>query len=91
MLVASQEDCIYINMKDQVEVDIDRNYSVSAIKEIIHDNEDGVFYMLANKFEDKLGFFVFTIQEKDPYYLSSTSSTRNSWISAIVTSMCSET
>lgn len=67
LLVASQEDCIYINLKDQIEVDVDRNYSVSAIKEIIYDHEDGVFYMLANKFEEKLGFFVFTLQEKDPY------------------------
>jgi len=48
-------------------VDIDANYQVSAIKEIIYDYEDAVFYILANKFEEKLGFFVFTIQEKDPY------------------------
>jgi hypothetical protein len=67
MLVASQEDCIYINIKDEIEVDIDDNYSVSAIKEIIYDYEDGVFFVLSNKYEEKLGFFVFTIQEKDPY------------------------
>lgn len=67
MLVASQEDCIYINLESDIEVDADNQYSVSAIKEIIYDYEDGVFYILSNKFQEKLGFFVFTIQEKDPY------------------------
>lgn len=40
---------------------------MSAIKEIIYDYEDGVFYILSNKLEEKLGFFVFTLQEEDPY------------------------
>jgi hypothetical protein len=48
-------------------VDIDKTYSVSAIKEIIYDYEDQEFYILANKLEGLLGFFVFTICEKDPY------------------------
>jgi hypothetical protein len=61
LIVASQEDCIYINMKQQMEVDIDNSYQCSAIKEIIFDDDDGVFYILANKLDGKLGFFVFTI------------------------------
>ena len=44
-------------------MDIDKAYSVSAIKEIIYDYEDHVFYILANKLEGLLGFFVFTIKE----------------------------
>ena len=67
LIVASSEDCIYIDNKGKIEVDIDKEYKVSAIKEIIHDFEDGVFYILANKLEGLLGFFVFTIKEKDPH------------------------
>lgn len=67
LLVASQEDCIYINLRDKLEVDIDKTYSVSAIKEIIYDYEDHEFYILANKLQELLGFFVFTIKEEDPH------------------------
>jgi hypothetical protein len=67
LIVASQEDCIYINIKQNIEVDVDNTYECSAIKEIVYDYEDGVFYILANKLEEKLGFFVFTIMEGDPY------------------------
>ena len=66
-MVASPEDCIYIHLEQKIEVDIDRAYNVTSIKEIIYDYEDGVFYILANKLEEKLGFFVFTIQQNDPY------------------------
>jgi hypothetical protein len=48
-------------------MDIDDTYKVKAIKEIIYDYEDGVFYILANKLEEKLGFFVFTIEQTNPY------------------------
>ena len=36
------------------------------IKEIIYDEEDQLFYFLSNKFEERLGFFVFSIREQDP-------------------------
>lgn len=39
---------------------------MSNIKEIIYDEEDRLFYFLSNKFEEKLGFFVFSINEQDP-------------------------
>lgn len=36
------------------------------MKEIIYDHEDSVFYILANKYEEKLGFFIIRMQAKDP-------------------------
>lgn len=36
------------------------------IKEIIFDEEDRLFYFLSNKYDEKLGFFVFSICEQDP-------------------------
>jgi hypothetical protein len=64
--VASPEDCIYIDMEKETELDVDQQYQVSAIKEIIYDEEDKLFYFLSNKFDEKLGFFVFSIAENDP-------------------------
>ena len=66
LVVASPEDCIYINLDKEQELDIDQQYQVSSIKEIIYDEEDRLFYFLSNKFEEKLGFFVFSISEHDP-------------------------
>ena len=67
LVIASPEDCIYIDMNKELEVDIDSLYKVSSIKEIIYDEEDRLFYFLSNKFDEKLGFFVFSINEMDPY------------------------
>lgn len=66
MVVASPEDCLYLDLKKDIEMDIDNEYKVSLIKEIIFDEEDRLFYFLSNKFEEKLGFFVFSIKEQDP-------------------------
>ena len=66
LVVASPEDCLYIDLDKDLEVDIDQQYQVSNIKEIIFDEEDRLFYFLSNKFEEKLGFFVFSIHEQDP-------------------------
>ena len=66
-IIASPDDGIYINLNEETEVDIDAEYQIANIKQIIYDHEDGVFYVLSNKFEEKLGFFVLKISENDPY------------------------
>ena len=65
-VVASPEDGIYYNKKSQLEVDIDETYEISNIKEIIYDHEEGYFYLLANKYQEKLGFFVLKIHKERP-------------------------
>jgi len=35
--------------------------------EIIFDYDDNVFYILTNKYEEKLGFFVLKIKENNPF------------------------
>lgn len=47
-------------------MDIDEYYNISNIKEIVYDEEDGVFYILTNKYLEKLGFFVLKMREEDP-------------------------
>lgn len=39
---------------------------IGCIKEIIHDEEDEVFYILANKYDQKLGFFIIRMKDQDP-------------------------
>jgi len=36
------------------------------VKEIVYDPEDGLFYLLANKYQEKLGFFVLRMPESNP-------------------------
>ena len=38
------------------------------IKELIYDPEDCVFYILSNKYNEKLGFFVLRMDEQNPEY-----------------------
>ena len=54
MIIASSDDGIYKDMNKQVEIDLDDRFNIGCIKEIIHDEEDHVFYILANKFDEKL-------------------------------------
>ena len=48
------------------EIDIDDAYDISAIKALIYDAEDNLFYVLANKYEERLGFFILRIQADHP-------------------------
>jgi len=65
-VVASPDDGIYVNVARNTEVDIDDEYNIGCIKEIIFDQEDRVFYILCNKYQEKLGFFVLRMREDDP-------------------------
>ena len=66
LVVASPDDGIYVNVAQNIEVDIDDEYNIGCIKEIIFDQEDRVFYILCNKYQEKLGFFVLRMREDDP-------------------------
>lgn len=47
-------------------MDLDQEFGISNIKEIIHDHEDRTFYILANKYQEKLGLFLIVFDESDP-------------------------
>jgi hypothetical protein len=66
MITASPQDGIYLDLQKKKEIDLDELYQIGCMKEIIYDHEDGVFYILANKFEEKLGFFIIRMNEKNP-------------------------
>jgi hypothetical protein len=60
------DDCIYYHHKTAKFIDLKEAYKVSNIKEIIYDEEAQLFYLLANKFKEKLGVFLIKFDEEDP-------------------------
>lgn len=48
-----------------MELDIDRKFDISSIKEVIYDAEEKDYYILSNKYEEKLGFFVLKMNEEN--------------------------
>ena len=62
--MASSTSCLYVDLKKNLEIDIDQKESVDEIMSAICVNE--YFYVLANKKQRKLGFFVFIIDIKRP-------------------------
>lgn len=47
--MASRDNGIYQNLVTGLFMDLDEKYDICDIKEIIHDYEERVFYLLANK------------------------------------------
>ena len=48
-MIANHTDAIYYDAEKQEELDIDDLYDIDCIQEIVNDEEDDVFYFLANK------------------------------------------
>ena len=60
------DDGIYYNSRTREFVDLDLLFSISNIREITHDQEDRAFYILANKYQEKLGLFLIRFEEDNP-------------------------
>jgi hypothetical protein len=67
-IIASIDDGIYYNNRSKEQIDLDETFKVCNIKEIIYDDEEKLFYMLANKYKDKLGIFMVRFRESNPKY-----------------------
>lgn len=65
MIIGTAEDAVYkdISPDRRVEIDLDESFNIGLIKEIIHDEEDKVFYVLANRYNEKLGFFLIRMDD----------------------------
>ena len=59
-------DGIYIDLDTGDEIDLDKKFNIGMIKKIIFDEEDRVFYLLANKYSQMLGFFIIRMNEENP-------------------------
>jgi hypothetical protein len=62
--VTSPQDILYVDLQSRLEVDLDDQEEISAIQNIITD--DRYFYVLANKKEHKLGYYLLMVDSQRP-------------------------
>jgi len=65
-IIASPDDGIYYNHETGAYIDLDTKFNVKCIKEMVYDEEEGCFYMLTNKYKEKLGLYLVKFDEQDP-------------------------
>lgn len=53
----------YFNSNKMLYIDMLEMFELSATKELIYDSEDSCFYLLANRYQDKLGVFIIKFDE----------------------------
>jgi len=59
-IVASTDDVIWFDMLNSREIDIDNVYQLGGIKSLLY--YDHKFYVLANKYRRKLGYFLLELE-----------------------------
>lgn len=64
VMIASFYDVIWLNLNTQKEIDIDNDYNIGDIRSII--NIDNIFYILANKSNKHIGYFLIEFDEINP-------------------------
>lgn len=64
LIVTSSLDILFVDIKKNLEIDLDDREEVSAIQNIISDNKH--FYVLANKKEQRLGYYLFNVDLNNP-------------------------
>lgn len=64
--VASFIDGFWVNLKQNNDVDIDELFNILSITQIIYDHEDNFFYILANRKDDMVGFFLMKYDAANP-------------------------
>lgn len=65
-LIASPDEGRHLHLSTKREIEFNTEMQISSIKDIIYDPEESQFLILANKYEEKLGFFVVKMDERDP-------------------------
>ena len=65
-VLASESDGYWYDQKSNKEVDLDVLFKIENIKSIEFDQEEKAFYILANKRNDLVGFFLIKFEETDP-------------------------
>jgi len=63
-IATTYTNCLMVDMKHQLEVDVDDNEEISNITNIIYGENQ--FYVMANKKCGKLGYFLFSLDTNDP-------------------------
>jgi hypothetical protein len=66
MITATEEDAIYMDISAKREEDLDDLYNLGCLKEVIFDEDDKTFYLIANRYKDVYGVFIFNLDQYDP-------------------------
>ena len=66
-VVASIDDGYHYNHSTNTLIDLDMEYKVCNFKSVAYDSEDKVFYVIVNKYDEKLGVFLIKFDEQNPY------------------------
>jgi len=64
--VNSSQDVLYVDIENKLEIDLDEREKISLILNIIKSNDDEHFYILANKKDDMLGYYLFDVSINYP-------------------------
>ena len=67
--MSNQDDAIYVDIrkpKHPKEIDLDELFNIGLIKQIIFVTQTKAFYIIANRYDEMLGFFVLKFLEHDP-------------------------
>jgi hypothetical protein len=64
-IITSSEDILYVDKNKSIEIDLDDREDISSIQNIIADKDK--FYCLANKKEQRLGFYLFSVDMQNPH------------------------
>ena len=64
-IVTSSADILYVDTKTGKEIDMDDAEKIGCLQNIIQDDE--YFYILANKRESRLGYYLLKVAINDPY------------------------
>tara|TARA_B110000285_G_C15135793_1_gene626806 strand:+ start:1683 stop:2189 length:507 start_codon:yes stop_codon:yes gene_type:complete len=65
-IVNSSQDVLYVDMEKKLEIDLDEREGISIILNIIRSNDDKHFYILANKKNEMLGYYLFDVSINNP-------------------------
>jgi hypothetical protein len=65
-VIASSSDGIWIDLKNKKELDLDEFHNITAIRFLLYDEEDKSFYVMCNRKNGIIGFFLFKFSESDP-------------------------
>lgn len=62
--MTSEDEALYCNIKNGKEIDLADQEGVAGIESVLADERD--FFVLANKRDSKLGYYLFTVNQADP-------------------------
>lgn len=65
-ITTANQSTVWIDIDSGFVVDLDEMYGISQVKQVIHDPEDKVFYLLSNQKGWNTGFFLIKMVEDKP-------------------------